>query len=1026
MNAKNKQRSKLDPDGQSKRGLFSTLIGTSLYTVALFGLYAVSTVTEASQNGVDGYSSSPHTNGGASCLACHSPASSQTASLSISGPAVVNANTTNEYVATLVGGPARTAGINISVDKFDGTLAPINNDLRLSADDLTHRVPKSISSGQVQFRFRWKAPSYNATTDIYAAANSSNGGLDLIGDAIVTQKLQVQVRNGSGTRPPEPNPGVSQIKLQTFATGLSSAVSIANAGDGRLFVVDQSGKIRIVQSNGTVVAQPFLDVGGRITREGGEQGLLGLAFHPNYANNGFFYIHYVRKATSGMAYRGVVSRFNVSANRNIANASSEKVLLEIPRNGKNHNGGDLRFGNDGYLYISVGDGSNIFSAKNINSLSGKILRIDVTNSAGPGTGPDCGTTSNNNYRIPPGNAYRNGRGNGCDEIFALGLRNPWRIGLDRNTGDLWIADVGQNSLEEISYVKAGSGGGANFGWPCYEGDIIFNQSACTDSYVSPVHTYGRTLGRSITGGFVYRGNAIPSLRGRYLFTDYGDSSKIYSLVRQSGGWLAQTALSNSGKNGLSSFGEDASGELYVVSARAGEMYKIIAGNPGGGTPELSVSGATVTEGINDRARVRVRLSPAATSPVSVRLVTSAGTAEPMTDFFGVSEALSFAPGQTVREVDITIVDDDIAESEETFDVRLINESGATVANRQARVVVKNDDTASDNATISISSISVNESAQQARVQINLSRAQSSAASVKISTTSGSARAGEDFYGGFSTVTVQPNSTSAQFAIPIIDDTAIEANETFNVRIFDPNGARLGNDTAQVTIVDDDSSNPLPVINIASRQFPESDDVVSIPVTLTSAATQPVIFTFSTNPPGSATPGDDYYGNGGQIVFLPGQRVREIPIQLVDDDRTEGTENFNIRLVNIEGAIEGNLLARIDILDNDGGVAGLKVYPMGIDEDAGSASVLIRLSQALNSPVTVKYATSNDTAQQGSDYFGTNGELRFEPGQVAKRVSIDILDDRAAESPERFNVRIYNANGAQITDPIASILIRDND
>lgn len=997
-----------------------------LCAFAMVALSVISANTNASQNGIDGYSSSPHTNGGASCLACHSPASSQTATLSISGPTVVNANSTNEYVVTINGGPASTAGIDISVDKFDGRLAPVSNDLRVSGDDLTHRTPKSFSNGQVQFRFRWTAPGYNATTDIYAAANSSNGNLDLIGDSIVTEKLPVQIRNGSGTRPEEPNPGVSLIKLETFATGLSTAVSIANAGDSRLFVVDQNGFIRVVQSNGNVLSQPFLNVSSRITREGGEQGLLGLAFDPNYANNGYFYIHYVRKATSGMAFRGVVSRFSVSGNNNVANAGSEKVLLEIPRNGRNHNGGDLRFGNDGYLYISVGDGADIFSAKNINSLSGKILRIDVSGSAGPSDGPDCGTASNDNYRIPPGNAYRNGRGNGCDEIYALGLRNPWRISLDRATGDLWIGDVGQNSLEEVDYIKAGGGGGVNLGWPCYEGNIVFNQSACTDSYVAPVHTYGRGVGRSITGGFVYRGNAIPSLRGRYLFSDYGVSSKIYSLVQRSGGWLTQTALGSTGKSGLSSFGEDASGELYVASAQAGEIYRIVDGNPVGGNSELSVSGATVTEGINDRARVRVTLSPAANSTVSVRLATSKDTAEPITDFFGISEALTFAPGQTVKEVDITIVDDDVVEPQESFNVRLIGESGASVSNRQAQVVIRNDDTDAGDATLSISSISVNEADGQAEIQVQRSRALSATSSVKISTTSGSAKAGEDFYGGFSTVTVPANATSAVHVIPIIDDTAIESNEAFGVRIFDPSGAVLGNANAQVTIVDDDSTDSRPVINVAARRVTESNNIVSIPVTLSKAATQPVIFTFSTNPPGTATPGQDYYGNGGQYVFLAGQRVRDIPIQLIDDDLTEGTEHFNIRLVNIEGAVEGNLVAKIDIVDNDGGVAGLKVYPMGVDEDAGIANVLVKLSQAVSSPVTVDYATSNDTAQQGSDYFGSHGEIRFAPGQTAKRIAIDILDDNIAEPSELFKVRIYNPVGAQVTDPIANILIRDND
>jgi len=442
----------------------------------------------ASQNGLSGYSSSPHTTGGASCLACHTQTAGQTASISISGPSVVNANSTNDYTVTITGGPAVTGGVNISVDKFDGTLEAVNNEMRLIDNDLSQNRAKNFGNGQVTFSFRWKAPSYNVATRIYAAGNSSSGQNNLIGDAIAATNLAVEVQNGSGSRPEEPDPGQSAIELQTVAAGLGRAVSIANAGDSRLFVVEQSGKINIVEANGNVRAQPFLDISSRVLFNQGEQGLLGLAFDPNYSSNGYFYVHYSRSASTGLAYRGRVSRFKVSGDPQRADVGSEKVILEVDSRSVYHNGGDLRFGSDGYLYISVGDGGEIMKAKDPRSLRGKIMRIDVSGPPGSNNAPDCGLNASDGYRIPPGNAYRDGRGGaGCDEVYALGLRNPWRISLDRATGDLWIGDVGQTTREEIDFLKAGVSAGANLGWPCREGDIAYNNSACSGEYISPVH-----------------------------------------------------------------------------------------------------------------------------------------------------------------------------------------------------------------------------------------------------------------------------------------------------------------------------------------------------------------------------------------------------------------------------------------------------------------------------------------------------------------------------------------------------------
>jgi len=774
--------------------------GIALKAILLLSLTCGSGV--ASENGIDGFSTSPYENGGASCLACHTQAPNSTATVEIQGPSVVDANSVNVFQVTLTGGPAATAGIDIAVDNFDGQLTALNDDLRRSDNDLTHRRPKPFTGGQVRFSFQWTAPSYNATTDIYAAANSSNGGRDLIGDAIATASLRVRVQNGLGIRPDEPQPEISLIKLETVASGLGQSISIANAGDLRMFVVDKSGKIRIVRQNGSVQQPPFLDISERVESTGGEQGLLGLAFDPNYANNGYFYVHYTRNATTGSIYRGRVSRFSVSSDAQRADESSEKVLLEIQRNSVTHNGGDLRFGNDGYLYISSGDGGEPGRVQNSQTLLGKILRIDVSGRPDENNRPDCGISPALTYRIPPGNAYRNGPGNDCDEIYALGLRNPWRISLDRETGDLWVGDVGKESREEISFIRTSDSGGVNLGWPCYEGTVIFDAAACTREFVQPVFDYGRDTGRAVVGGFVYRGNEIAALRGRYLFTDYGDSSVIYSLIPQAGGFVLQPAMVNTGKSLLSSFGEDAAGELYVLSAASSELYRIVAGE------------------------------------------TSAA------------------------------------------------------------------------AQFHVSSLNVSESASRASVSVRLSRPLQNESRVSIATSRQTAIPGQDYYGRYEILSLPAGSVSTTLDIPILDDALVEADETLGVRLFQPVGAEIGTESAQVTIEDNDASNALPTLNVSSVRVDENVGVVNIEVTLSSPATEPVDYAFSTSSAGTATIGVDLYGTGAAMVFQPGQQIHRLAVQIVDDNLPEPNEYSFLRVLNVSGATSGVLSGRIDIIDND--------------------------------------------------------------------------------------------------------------
>lgn len=339
----------------------------------------------------------------------------------------------------------------------------------------------------------------------------------------------------------------ASLVLSPIATGLDRPVSLAVApGDAtRLFVTEQPGRVRIVK-NGSLLASPFLDLRNRVSCCG-ERGLLSIAFHPAYPVNGFFYVNYTD--TSGNT---VVSRFKVDAgNPDLANSGSESILLRVTQPFANHNGGQLQFGPDGYLYIGTGDGGSAGDpgdrAQNPGELLGKILRIDVD-----GAAP---------YGIPPTNPFF---GTGRSEIWAIGLRNPWRFSFDSATGDFYIADVGQNRWEEINFQSASSRGGENYGWRLMEGTHCYSPAfGCdSDALTKPILEYSHDDGCSVTGGYVYRGR-IERLRGTFVYGDYC-TGVIWGATRNAGGAWASTILLSPGFP-ISSFGQDAAGEVYVVN-----------------------------------------------------------------------------------------------------------------------------------------------------------------------------------------------------------------------------------------------------------------------------------------------------------------------------------------------------------------------------------------------------------------------------------------------------------------------------
>ncbi len=346
-----------------------------------------------------------------------------------------------------------------------------------------------------------------------------------------------------------PNP--ESYQWEVVAGGFASPVDIQHAGDasGRLFIVEQAGVIRILQ-NDALLELPFLDISERVDDGGNEQGLLGLAFHPDFANNGFFYVNYTEAGGDT-----VIARFSSSGNT--AFPESELRLLNVNQPFPNHNGGGLAFGPDGYLYIGLGDGGSggdpLGNGQNLNTLLGKLLRIDV----------DGGDP----YAVPADNPFGN-------EIFHYGLRNPWRFSFDSATGDLWIGDVGQGAYEEIDFLPAGTPGGVNFGWNRFEGMHDYTAGDVPENYLPPLFEYSHSEGCSVTGGYVYRGT-LPEWQGVYFYGDYC-TGKVWGALRnvfsESAEEAVSTVLFETGAQ-ITSFGVDESGEVCLAD-RNGNILRL--------------------------------------------------------------------------------------------------------------------------------------------------------------------------------------------------------------------------------------------------------------------------------------------------------------------------------------------------------------------------------------------------------------------------------------------------------------------
>ena len=358
-------------------------------------------------------------------------------------------------------------------------------------------------------------------------------------------------------QPPPPQPS-GPPGLQEIATGLDFPLYLTSPpGDARLFVLEKAGVIRVIK-DGALLDAPFLDITPKVLSTGGEQGLLGLAFYPDYATTGRLLVHYTDQSGASQ-----ISTFRVSADPDRADPASETVLLTAARPGQAHNGGQILFGPDGFLYIGLGDGDDSDGGRgqSLEDLLASILRIDVSS----GTG----------YTVPADNPFV-ATGGARPEVWSYGLRNPWRFTFDRATGDLYIGDVGESQWEEVNYSSAaeGAGRGINYGWSLMEGLHCMRATGCPEELTLPVVEYSHSEGCSVTGGYVYRGAALPSLQGRYFYADYC-GGWVRSLRMQGGAAVEQTEWPELEPGGsITSFGEDSAGELYFTT-QEGQVFKIV-------------------------------------------------------------------------------------------------------------------------------------------------------------------------------------------------------------------------------------------------------------------------------------------------------------------------------------------------------------------------------------------------------------------------------------------------------------------
>ena len=842
---------------------------------------------------------------------------------------------------------------------------------------------------------RFTRPFSLFATDGSTAAlyHLDEGTGDTIGDATGGGSQGTREYGGTPAGPEwssngAPLDSARRVTLEQVASGLSQPVTIANAGDDRLFVVEAAGRIqayRVNPSGPLTFLGTFLDIHDLVT-SGGERGLLGLAFHPDYASNGYFFVYYTAGALNGDI---VLARYHApTPSANTADPGSATELLTIDHSTYgNHNAGGITFGPDGYLYIPVGDGGGggdpFGSGQSLGTLLGKILRIDV----------DVPGDAAPHYQIPPDNPFESGAGGAKPEIWAFGLRNPWRISFDRLTGDLFIGDVGQGAREEVDLQLAGSAGGANYGWSRMEGIACYSPASnCqTASMTLPIMDYTHAEGCAITGGYRYRGTAIPALNGVYVFTDYC-SGIIWGGVQAGNGTWSRVQLMSSGLS-ISTFGEDAWGELYVAHLGGGSIHRFARVRPrltvtraGGGTGTVSGPG-----GIACGNACSAQFEP--------------GDSVTLTTAIDASSWLAGWSGDCSGTGDCTV---------------LMDGDRSVTATINPRPAFQ----------FSTASYSVNEGSGAATITVQRLVTTAGIAKVDYAIEPGTATpppaSDADFTGPLTgTLTFNPGESVKTFTVPIVNDSRAEGPETILLSLHHPTaGAVLGTPaTAVLTIVDNDTAG---VVQFTQTAYSTSEASASfaVPVQRTGGSAEASV-TWTITGGGTAVPDSDFVKPGGlltgTLTFPANMGTVSLPLTLLrqSDTLASGPRTIKLVLSNPQPAGFATLGSRtsttLTITDNDtAGVLQFSSTTLTVSEAvaSGKASLTVTRNQAAGG-VGVDWAivAAESTAVAGTDYGDpVGGTLSFAGGILSQPIDIPLLNPSGVQGTRMLRVRLSNATG----------------
>jgi glucose/arabinose dehydrogenase len=779
---------------------------------------------------------------------------------------------------------------------------------------------------------------------------------------------------------------------ETQIAGLSNPTAMSVHPDGRVFVCQQGGALRVIK-NGALLSTPFRTL---TVNSSGERGLLGVAFDPNYATNRYVYVYYTATTPS---IHNRVSRFVADSGNEDVATGAEEILLDLENLGAtNHNGGAIHFGPDGKLYIAVGENAVSSNSQSINNRLGKLLRINAD-----GTIPvDNPTSFPNIVGSPTGNNRA---------IWAVGLRNPFTFSFQQGTGRLHINDVGQSSTEEVNLGAAG----ANYGWPTCEG------TCGTGGMTNPIYQYSNDASTCAIAGGAFYSPTTPTFPAEYLGK--------YFFADLCGGWMKTIdPLSPPAAGAAPNFATGISQPVDIQVANDGSLYYLARGTNsvfrvqyfGGST--LTINDLSLSEGNSgtSAANFTVTLSPASTQTVTVQYATANNTALSGSDYVAGSGLVTFTPGQTSQPVSVTINGDTTLEPSETFNVNLSNATNATIVDSQGVGTITNDDV---QPSISIADAAVTEGntgTTTASFTVSLSNASTQNVTVNYATAGDTATSGTDFVATSGTATITAGQLSTTVNVTVNGDTTFEANEFFFVNLTSPTNGTIGDSQATGIINNDDAQPPVIFVSlddVAVTEGASGTSVAGFTVSLSGASSQTITVNYATAD-GTAAAGSDYSATSGSLTFESGQTSKPISVSVNGDTTFEPNETFN---VNLSGATNATISDSqgVGTITNDDAQPTISVNDVSVSEGNAGTSVAgftVSLSNPGYQTITVNYATAENTATAGTDYVSASGTLTFTAGQTSKAVSVTINGDAVFEPNETFNVNLSNVSAnATIAD-----------